>query len=75
MIGAVILYVDYGFWHERYLSDEKVAQVASTTEAKIESPGTMFSNFMKEAQTQFGTINESRKELLQGKEVYINDSK
>ena len=71
-IAAVILYVDYGFWHEKYLSDKIVAQIASTTEAQPESPSEMFSRFVQDARTQFSAINTSGKEMLEGKEIYTN---
>ena len=79
LIASVILYVDYGFWHERYVRDE--INIASSTESITtlpqapESPLHMFSRFIDEAKIQLGNINSSRQELLKGKEVYINEDK
>ena len=72
IIAAVILYVDYGFWHERYLSDEITVNIASSTEAQPESPSEMFSRFVGDARTQLDAINSSGKDMLKGKEVYTN---
>ena len=71
-IAGVILYVDYGFWHERYVKEDLVVVNASTSQVEPESPGEMLSRFFDEARTQLDTINKSRQELLKGKEVYVN---
>jgi hypothetical protein len=73
-IAAVILYVDYGFWHEQYSSKtESDVEIATTTEMP-ESPIKMLSRFLGEAKTQLNNINASGSDLLQGKETYTNES-
>lgn len=66
-IAAVILYTDYGFWHETYRADDIVV-----TEAPFdpESPGESMFKFWQEAKERFGSIGDSEGSLLEGKEVY-----
>lgn len=73
-IAAIILYVDYGFWHEKY-SSEPIEVMQATTTVLQESPSEVLLRFMNEAKEQFNTIGESGKSLLEGKEVYIKDTK
>lgn len=70
-IAAVILYVDYGFWHEKYVSEELI--LITTATATPESPTEMFSRFIDEAKVQLSNINTSSQELLKGEETYVND--
>lgn len=72
VIACVILYVDYGFWHERYKKDEEVILLQKEQE-KPESPSQMMSRFLGEARSQFKTINVSPSKILEGKETYTND--
>lgn len=79
LIASIILYVDYGFWHERYVRKDDIV-IASSTETIArptpipESPLEMFSRFMDEAKVQFNAIGTGGQELLKGKETYVNDS-
>lgn len=68
IVAAFILYTDYGFWHETYVSDDLVAE----QKTEIESPGESLSNFLTEAKTRFSSIQFSG--LLEGKESYVNTS-
>lgn len=70
LIASVILYADYGFWHEKY-SDKAIAVSTSTTTVAPESPMDMLSRFFDEAKTQLHNINTSGSKLLEGKETYI----
>ena len=68
LIASAILYIDYGFWHERYISEEVI--VANKSNEEPESPKDMMIRFFDEAKNQIEMINTSRKEILNGKEVY-----
>lgn len=69
-IAGIILYVDYGFWHEKYVSEDLIVNTTAT--ATPESPSEMLSRFMSEAKVQLNNINTSRQELLKGEEIYVN---
>lgn len=79
LIAFVILYADYGFWHERYTADNtsttKVSsnELSTTTEIKPESPSEMIIRFFNEAKIQLQNINASGSDLLRGKETYSSD--
>ncbi len=72
IIGAVILYNDYGFWHERYVLNEKNTIVSTTTESqvKIASPLESVSNFFNQAKVQFKNIGKGSASLIESKETY-----
>jgi hypothetical protein len=72
LIAAVILYTDYGFWHDRYIRDDSALVVKSTT--PMESPSKALSNFWSEAYEKFHAIGSVSGSLLEGKEVYVKDS-
>ncbi|MCF7843286.1 hypothetical protein K9M47_00125 [Candidatus Gracilibacteria bacterium] len=75
LIAVFILYVDYGFWHERYIREDTVVpSEISNVEATPESPTEMLSRLIDEARIQLQNINTSSQELMKGKETYINDS-
>jgi hypothetical protein len=78
LIAFVILYVDYGFWHERYVRDDLMVVQASSTVAvpapTPESPGEMFSRFFGEARDRLKEIKIPNKDMLQGKETYTGES-
>lgn len=71
LLGALILYVDYGFWRERYYRTDEV----STTQKEIvsESPFEMMSDFFKEARVRFNDVEASGQDFLEGKEVFIRE--
>lgn len=71
LIAFAILYIDYGFWHERYIQEDIIEAKKVAESQEPESPSEMLSRFFGEAKTQLGTINTSRQELLEGKEIYI----
>lgn len=77
LIASIILYVDYGFWHERYVRKDEII-IASSTEIISkptpipESPIEMLSRFIGEAKVQFDSISSGGQELLKGKEIYSN---
>lgn len=77
IIAAVILYVDYGFWHERYDRNE-VVKVTDTKErtdqmVTIQSPGAMISSFFKEASIQMDAINTKGAPFLSGKDEFVRE--
>ena len=78
ILAATILYFDYGFWHERYSRSDtlEVTEVKNINDSQISvlSPGAMISDFFKEAIVKLGTIDLSRKNLLEGKDIYIKEA-
>jgi len=77
MIGAGILYFDYGFWHERYSRSETVATTTIKNVAvqdETVSPGEMMGDFFKEASVRIQSLKDQKVDLLEGKEVYINEN-
>jgi hypothetical protein len=73
LIAFVILYVDYGFWHERYTSEDSLSVVKAAT-PESESPGKMLSEFFVEAKTRLHEVNTTGRNMLDGKEEYTRDS-
>jgi hypothetical protein len=77
MLAAVILYFDYGFWHEKYNRNESLTESYSSTNTKqedltVQSPSDMIGSFLKEAHNKFTSIgSESKSGFLQEKETYI----
>lgn len=76
LIAFVILYVDYGFWHERYVREDSlvVSATISAQEKAPESPSVMFSRFFSEAKDRLRDIKMPDKNTLQGTETYTSDS-
>ncbi len=72
LIAAVILYTDYGFWHETYIAED--ALVSGDPEYVSESPGQSLGRFWGEAKEQFGRIGSTSANLLEGKDTYTKDS-
>ena len=75
LLAAVILYVDYGFWHEKYSRADGI-EVIDTTEpmVTVRSPGDMIGSFFTEASNKLKTIDVSASaEVLTGKETYTNE--
>jgi hypothetical protein len=70
-LAVGILYFDYGFWHDRYISST-VVQEKENIAAKSESPVKVFSNFIEEAKGRLDTIKLDRGTLLEGKKSYSN---
>ncbi len=69
LLATFIMYTDYGFWHERYDSDEVIA-AKKEAEVKLASPGATFTDFFSEAKVRLSAIGTSN--LLEGKETYVN---
>lgn len=69
VIAAIILYSDYGFWHERYNRNDTSA-ITSTTEM-AESPIKVLSRFFGEAHSQFKGVASSSGGFFEGRETYI----
>lgn len=78
LIAFFILYVDYGFWHERYLQKDEVVIIeegpphGDSFNEKGKKPSDLFSDFFKEAETRFKSIDTSGKNFLNGKESYTS---
>lgn len=74
VVAMIILYVDYGFWHERYVRDDlTVASTTASVSTPIpESPGEMFSRFFGEAKGRLHSIDMPTKDMFIGKETYTN---
>lgn len=70
-LAALILYVDYGFWRERYHRGDEV--VATPKEIVSQSPFEMMSDFFGEARVRFNNVEASGEEFLDGKEVFIRE--
>ena len=69
LLASVILYVDYGFWHERYVRSEET-QITKDKQSS-QSPFEMMSIFLSTAKKELDTLGTSGADLLEGKEVYI----
>ena len=74
LLAAVILYVDYGFWRERYDAREPLA-VEQVQEKDIvtKSPIDMLSSFFGEAKDRFNNPEVDSSSFFEGKEVYIRE--
>jgi hypothetical protein len=75
LIAMVILYFDYGFWHERYTRAEDIVEVHTTGDpmVTVQSPGEMIGGFFREASDKLKNINVSSTSLLEGKDTYSRD--
>lgn len=52
LLGAAILYTQYGFWHNSYeRSDEKIVQ--ETVQAEVGSPAEIFGRLFAESKVRF----------------------
>lgn len=70
MIAIGILYIDYGFWHERYDKDEVLLE-QKEVQITSKSPFDMMSLFFDDARDKLSDLESSGATLLEGKEVYI----
>ena len=68
IVAAIILYADYGFWHEQYIAQDLLS--STTTPITLESPSEMIGRFWNDARTQFGGVRELGASLLQGTDTY-----
>ncbi len=72
VIAGVILYAEYGFWHETYVVEDVL--VVTDTHTINESVGYSWSSFFTEAKERFESIGTTGASLLEGKETYIKSS-
>ncbi len=70
MTAFLILYYDYGFFHDVYVQKNTDTEVTESAP----SPTDTFSNLMTEARKRFGSIGASGADLLEGTDTYINNS-
>lgn len=68
----LILYYDYGLFHDVYVSDEAQKEIDMLAEAP--TPGETFTSFWGEVRERFSSIGEGGVQLLEGKDVYTNTS-
>ena len=78
IIAGVILYVDYGFWHEKYRRSDVIELVDVKTVndpmVTVVSPTAMIGGFFKEASEKVKTINFSVPDgILEGKDSYTRE--
>lgn len=71
LIAGVILYTDYGFWHETYRSDELLVEMEERAAEQSESRS--FSSFLTEAKARFNDIGSAGAEFFEGTESYSKD--
>lgn len=72
--ASIILYYDYGFWHERYSRNDALVPVEQNNESmKTQSPGELMGSFLKEAKEKVNLIQTDTSNVLQRNEVYIKD--
>ena len=68
LIAGVILYADYGFWHETYVAED--ALVVTDIGTREESSGYSWGSFFAEAKERFANIGTTSASFLEGKETY-----
>jgi hypothetical protein len=77
VLAAIILYVDYGFWHEQYQREETLSVTSdSIQEDESEdalSPGDMIGSFFKDAASKLESIEIYKPEILDGKDTYTKE--
>jgi hypothetical protein len=71
LIAFVILYTEYGFWHEKYVRDESVVVEMQST--SVPPLSEVFSRFLDDIKAEFGSINDTGSSFFEGKETYIRD--
>jgi hypothetical protein len=70
LIAFVILYTEYGFWHEKYVREESViVEVEQTTLPP--KPSELFFRFLDDAKVEFDAISATGSNFFDGKETYI----
>lgn len=74
LLAAIILYYDYGFWRDKYSASDSVIVTASEPEVTSISPGEMMDGFLKEVGMRMQALKSTKDTLLEGKEIYVNDS-
>ena len=71
LIAFVILYTDYGFWHETYIAED--SRLVADPEYLSESPTEVWGRFWEDARSQFERIGSTSANLLEGKDTYTKD--
>lgn len=71
-VAFVILYYDYGFFHDVYVKKDTSALTDETASAP--SPAKTFSELFQEAKMRFSDIGKDSAGLLYGTETYTNTS-
>lgn len=69
ILASLILYYDYGFWHEQYSRGDFGDTSASST-VITETPMESFGRFLGEAKARLGGIKDGAGAFLESKEVY-----
>jgi len=72
LMAFLILYYDYGYFHDVYVQKETESLVVEKTSEPAPSPTETISSFFSEAKTRFSEIGKSGSSLLYGKDVYVN---
>ena len=77
LLASLLLYSEYGFWHERYQRSDSVAETISEPSLDVasKSPLDMAAIFFKDAQDQLSKVKTSSQGLLDGKDVYTQEEK
>lgn len=65
LLTAVILYTDYGFWHETYVAEEVSEKIEESNKEH-----SSWGSFFTEAKVRFSKIGTDGVNLLEGKETY-----
>lgn len=76
LLGAAILYFDYGFWRDTYHRDEVLVEEKGRVDTlgdEVPSPSAMFSTFFKEAKEKMDGISINPKDALKSTEIYSKD--
>lgn len=68
LLAFFILYFDYGFWRERYNSNEVI--IKEKIEDGSKSPTEMFSQFISEVGSKIDTAKSGGNALLEGRDSY-----
>jgi hypothetical protein len=68
LISGVLLYTEYGFWHETYVAED--ALVVVDPNAPVVSPSESFKRFFEQARDNFRNMGTSTSGLLEGKETF-----
>lgn len=68
----LILYYDYGFFHDKYTRKEESSLEEIHTDP-LPSPTSALGNFFGEVKYRFGALGSGSADLLHGKDVYKNN--
>jgi len=67
---AYILYTDYGFWHERYVSGEEIKE---NEVYKMQSPKETFFDFISQTKSRLDGIKENSNQFFGNKDSYSSE--